>query len=252
MDDSPFRISRRVGRLAGDRRVVGLLLLGALFVGGRGWLAENPQHNPWAPLDLNDPPGFATETKLVALRDDVPECRAVLERSGIAHNVLDPRGEGACERPDRTQLATYPLTPAPPPTTCGVAIALELWRRNSIQPFAEEILGSEVEQIEHLGAYSCRRLYGRDNGAWSEHATGNAIDIAGFVLTDGTRISVLDDWGDEAEQEREDGNEKAAFLRQVRDGACDSFATVLSPDYNAAHADHLHLDMSPRWGGVCR
>ncbi len=244
MKDNPFRISTRVGRLAGDRRVIGLLLLVAILVGGRSWLAEHPQHNPWAPLDLNDPPGWATQTKLAALRDDVPECRAVLERSEIAHSVLDPQGEGTCQRPDRTRLDAFPLTPSPPPTTCGVAIALELWRRSAIEPLAEEIFGSEVQQIEHLGAYSCRRLYGRGEGAWSEHATGNAVDIAGFVLADGTRISVLGDWDDKGD--------KGAFLRRVRAGACESFATVLSPDYNAAHADHFHLDMSTRWGGVCR
>ncbi len=168
----------------------------------------------------------------------------MLERSEIAHSVLDPQGEGACERPDRTRLDEFPLTPNPPPTTCGVAIALELWRRNAIEPLAEEIFASEVEQIEHLGAFSCRRLYGRGEGASSEHATGNAVDIAGFVLADGTRISVLGDWDDEGD--------KGAFLRRIRDGACDSFATVLSPDYNAAHADHFHLDMSPRWSGLCR
>ncbi|WP_082992705.1 extensin family protein [Erythrobacter sp. QSSC1-22B] len=248
MTKKPFRISTRVGRLTGDRRVIGLLLLVAILVGGRGWLAENPQHSPWAPLDLNDPPGMATATKLAALRDDIPECRAVLERSEIAHSVLDAQGEGECARPDRTRLDEFPLTPNPPPTTCGVAIALELWRRNAIEPLAEEIFDSEIERIEHLGAFSCRRLYGRGEGDWSEHATGNAVDIAGFVLADGTRISVLGDWDDEGE----DGGDKGAFLRRVRDGACDSFATVLSPDYNAAHADHFHLDMSPRWSGLCR
>jgi hypothetical protein len=87
-------------------------------------------------------------------------------------------------------------------------------------------------------------MYGASEGRWSEHATGNAIDIAGFVLEDGRRISVLGDWdGEDAE---------ARFLRAVRDGACKSFATVLSPDYNAAHADHFHLDQDGRWSGVCR
>ena len=94
-------------------------------------------------------------------------------------------------------------------------------------------------------AFSCRRLYGRGNGRWSEHATGNAIDLAAFVLEDGRRVSVLRDWkGDD---------EKAAFLRRARDEACSVFGTVLSPDYNAAHADHLHLDQAARgFGGVCR
>ena len=238
------RISRRIGRFTGDRRVVLLLVLLGLLASGRVWLAENPQHNPWAPLDLRDPVGWATGAKLQALREDVPACRAALTRSAIAHDVLEPAGEGACRREDRTRLGAYPLTPNTPATTCPAAVAMILWQRDALGPAARDIFGSEVARIEHLGAYSCRRLYGRDTGPWSEHATANAIDIAGFVLADGTRISVLRDWdGDD---------EKAQFLHRVRDGACGSFATVLSPDYNAAHADHFHLDMSPRWSSVCR
>ena len=244
MADNPRTISTRIGRFVGDRRVIAVLVLAALIVAGRAWLAEHPEHDPWAPLDLRDPPGWATMTKLQALRDDVPQCRAVLERSEVAFTALDPQGEGECARPDRTRLDAYPLSPSSPPTTCPVGIALELWRTDSLEPAAQEIFGSDIAQIEHLGTYSCRRLYGRDSGAWSEHATGNAIDIAGFVLEDGTRISVLGDW--------EGDDDEARFLRRVRDGACDAFATTLSPDYNAAHADHFHLDMTPRWSGVCR
>ena len=48
--------------------------------------------------------------------------------------------------------------------------------------------------MEHYGSYSCRRLYGRSEGAWSEHASANAVDIAGFRLADGRRVSVLGDW----------------------------------------------------------
>ena len=237
-------ISTRIGRFAGDRRVIGLLLVLAALIGGRAWLAEHPEHDPWAPLDLRDPPGWATMAKLQALRDDVTACRAVLERSDVAFTALDAQGEGNCARPDRTRLDAYPLSPASPPTTCPVGIALVIWRTDTLEPAARDIFASDLQRIEHLGAYSCRRLYGRDSGAWSEHATGNAIDIAAFVLEDGTRISLLGDWEGE--------NDKARFLRRARDGACKAFATTLSPDYNAAHADHFHLDMSPRWRGVCR
>ena len=88
-------------------------------------------------------------------------------------------------------------------------------------------------------------MYGRDEGPWSEHATANAIDIAGFVLVDGTRIAVVNDWQGEGD--------KARFLRAVRDGACRAFGTVLSPEYNEAHRDHFHLDQAARGlGGVCR
>ncbi|WP_202388935.1 extensin family protein [Pelagerythrobacter marinus] len=237
-------ISRRIGRFRGDLRVAALLIVAGILLAGRGWLADHPQHNPWAPLDLDDPPGWATRTKLLALKDDLAECRAVLERSDVSFRALESQGEGACHRPDRTVIETLPLAPRVPPTTCPVAVGLELWLRDIVQPAARRHFGAEVSRIEHMGAYSCRRLYGRSEGRWSEHATGNAIDIGGFVLEDGRRISVLGDWPGEGEA--------AQFLREVRNGACPLFATVLSPDYNAAHANHFHFDQSGRYTGVCR
>ena len=241
----PVRISRNVGPFTLDRWLIGLLLIAAIAVAGRGWLAENPQHNPWAPLDLNDPPGLATEGKLLALRDNPQTCRDVLTRSEIAFTTLAPTGKNACRRQDRTVMGALPLSPAPPPTTCTLGAGLHLWLRDVVQPAAAEILASEVTGIEHYGAYSCRRLYGRSEGQWSEHATGNAIDIAAFVLADGSRITVLGDWDT-------DGSKQSRFLMQVRDGSCDLFSTVLSPDYNRAHRDHFHFDQSPRYRSVCR
>jgi hypothetical protein len=240
-----MRISRSIGRFNLDRAIIGLLLLAAASLGARAWLEENPQHNPWAPLNLDDPPGWATQRKLASLRDEPNECRAVLERSGVAFSALDPAGEGECRREDRTVLAEAPLSPRQPVSTCAVAAGFELWLHQGVQPAADELLGSGVARVEHLGTYSCRRIYGGDSGNWSEHATGNAIDIAAFVLEDGRRISLLADWQGEGDE--------AAFLRRVRDAACGVFGTVLSPEYNAAHADHFHLDQEARgFGGVCR
>jgi hypothetical protein len=219
------RKKARSGYRAARLALAALVLL-MLGIAGWQWLQNHPEHNPWAPLNLNDPPGWATRAKLARLKGDVTECRAVLGRSDVAFTALEPTGEGPCARPDRTRLGDYPLAPKTPPVTCPVAAALE------------------IKRIEHLGAFSCRRMYGGSDGPWSEHATANAIDIAGFVLEDGTRISVLKDW--------EGDGPKARFLRAVRDGACGSFATVLSPDYNAAHANHFHFDQDDRWAGVCR
>ncbi len=230
--------------MIGKRPIASAIILITLAAGGWIWLQDHPQHNPWAPLDLRQPIGWATANKIVALKDDVAQCRAVLERSDVSFRALDGTGEGACERPDKTQLTAYPLSPDTPSVTCPVAAALEMWRAKTVAPAARDILGSDLARIEHLGAYSCRRLYGRSEGAWSEHATANAIDISAFVLEDGRRITLINDW-DGSEEERQ-------FLRQVRDGACGVFATVLSPDYNAAHADHFHLDQQSRWTGVCR
>jgi len=224
--------------------MIAIAIFACLLFAGYVWIKAHPQHDPTAPLDLRDPIGVATAAKLTSLRADVPQCRDVLDRSNVEYAALDPAGEGPCARPDRTRLTQFPLAPRVPPVTCPVAAALELWRVRTVQPAAQDILGSEIARIEHLGAFSCRRLYGRNEGAWSQHATGNAIDIAAFVLEDGRRISVEGDWAGDAEE--------AQFLRAVRDGACGVFATVLSPDYNAAHTDHFHLDQGGSWTGVCR
>lgn len=227
-----------------DRGALVGLLTAAVAFAVWGWLQAHPQHNPWAPLNLNDPQGWTTERKLMALRGDSEQCRAVLARSEVEFTALDAQGEGACRRNDRTVVDNLSLAPNNPPATCAVGTALYLWLRDVVRPAAQSRFGSPLARVEHLGAYSCRRLYGRDDGPWSAHATGNAIDIAGFVLEDGTRISVVRDW---------DGDgEKAAFLRDVRDGACPLYSTVLSPDYNAAHRDHFHFDMSDRWSSLCR
>lgn len=215
----------------------------AIFV--RVWLFENPQHNPWAPLDLYDPPGWAMAGKLASLRDDPGICREALQRSGVEHSVLPPAGEGACLRADRVRLDAFSLAPASSPMSCAVAAALVRWQEFGLTPAAKEELGFSVARIEHLGIFSCRRTYGSDTGNWSEHATGNAVDVAAFVLEDGRRISVLDDWGEDSAESR--------FLDQARDSACDIFGTVLSPDYNAAHQDHFHLDQAERgFGSYCR
>lgn len=222
-----------------------LLAVAGLALTARVWLAEHPGDNPWAPLDLDDAPGWTTAGKIAGLRNDPPSCRAVLERSGVAFESLPPAGDGACARPDRTVLTASALSPEPPASTCAVAAAYELWMRRGVQPAARDIFGSPVARVEHLGTYSCRRMYGRDDGPWSEHATGNALDVAGFVLEDGRRIALVADWLGEGDDAR--------FLRSIRDSACEYYGTVLSPDYNAAHADHFHLDQAARsFGSVCR
>ena len=228
-----------------DRPALALLIVGAVGLAAWAWLRDHPQDNPWAPLDLRDPPGWATQSKLAELREDPGRCRAVLTRSEVEFTVLEPAGEGSCRREDRAIVSRLPLSPAHPPVTCALGAGLELWLNREVRPAATALLGSRITRIEHYGAFSCRRLYGRSEGRWSEHATGNAIDIAAFVLADGRRITVREDWMGEGA--------RARFLHRLRDGACRVFGTVLSPDYNAAHSDHLHLDQAARgFGGVCR
>lgn len=239
----------------------GWLLLALLVVAiAFGWreyrrlVREEPERFPWTPLSLADPIGPFTGRKLAALGDDSARCEALLGAIGDADRSAPPRRgpDLACGYDDGLSLrpegrASLRYAPAGLVTACPVAAALALWERDVVQHAALSLLGERVTSVDHFGSYSCRRLYGRADGPWSEHASADAVDIAGFRLADGRRISVLRDWGG--------GTRDAAFLRAVRDGACDLFATVLSPDYNAAHANHLHLDQAQRgalgWRG-CR
>ncbi|WP_300973948.1 extensin family protein [Sphingomonas sp. LHG3406-1] len=218
----------------------------ALFViEGAAWMKRNRSDLPWTELDLAAPPGRFTAAKIAELGQDPPRCRALLAAAGNdSRPAPDRRVSETCGYQDGTALALG-ITPAPAGlvTSCPVAAALTVWERET-QAAAQRLLGTEVRRFVHAGSFSCRRLYGREEGAWSEHATADAVDILGFELADGRRLSVLRDW-------QEQGAE-GAFLREARDAACRSFSTVLSPDYNEAHRDHLHLDTADRGPGGWR
>jgi hypothetical protein len=231
------------------RRSISALILVALLLGGvllaYAALRNRPQDLPWTRLDLAQPIGLFTGRKLAGLTKDAAQCRALLRAAGVRYTAL-PRASGnapECGYADGVRFAPggsrgIAYSPTNLGTSCPVAAALSLWEWEILQPAAQQHFGQAVVEIEHLGSYSCRRIYGRSAGDWSEHATADAVDIAAFKLADETRISVLKDWSE--------GGEKAAFLREVRSGACRLFSTVLSPDYNAAHRDHLHLDEAER------
>lgn len=127
------------------------------------------------------------------------------------------------------------MAPGDVEMTCQTALALSIWRRQSLEPAAREILGSDVVQIDHMGAYACRNV---NNGVVSNrisaHSQAAALDFAGVRLRDGRRITVTRDWNGDTPEAR--------FLKRIRDDACRIFGTTLSPDYNAVHYDHLHLE----------
>ncbi len=207
-----------------------LILAGAAYLYAREYVRRHPQDFPWTDLSLRDPVGRFTLRKLVSLSDDPAQCRALLADAGIADAPTPPkRGDDQCGYADGMRLAeggrSVSFAPAGLVTACPVAAALALFEREALQPAAARHFASTVTAVEHAGSYSCRRLYGRAEGGFSEHATADAVDITGFRLADGTRISVLRDWPSDGP--------KGAFLRDVRDAACPLFATVLSPDYNS-------------------
>lgn len=224
-----------------------VLLLAAAAAAWFGWrwLEAHPQHNPYAPLALSHPVGRATANKLMALVENSDQCRAMLTAADVRFTASPAVGSGACRVEDRTRLdaSSLPLRPDQPHSTCAMAAAMLLWQREVVAPAAQLHLGQRVVRFDHLGTTNCRTIGGGDR--MSEHATGNAFDIAGFRLASGRRITLLGGWDGKADEQ--------AFLRAVRDGACAIFGTTLSPDYNTAHRDHFHFDMAQRgYGTVCR
>jgi hypothetical protein len=229
-----------------------LALLAFLAFLGWGYSRNHPENLPWTGLDLEQPIGAFTGRKLAALGGEGETCRTLLRRAGVRFVALPRRDAGQCGYDDAVRFRsggalTIGYRPADLGTSCPVAAALALWEWHVVQPSALRHFGVEVATVEHFGSYSCRRIYGRSEGAWSEHASANAVDIAAFRLADGRRISVAGDW--------KGSGTRALFLREVREGACRLFATTLSPDYNEAHRDHFHLDQAKRgatgWRG-CR
>ena len=224
--------------------LIAAILAGLTFAIWRGveWVRDlPPEQSPFKPLDIERPIGWATPMQLDRVRDDPAACSAALQASQIVVTPIEDRREGAGDQCGYTnavalELSRYPYSGAVR-ATCPLTAALYVWEREVVAVAAEQWLESPVERIEMIGIYACRNIYGRSEGRLSEHANANAIDVAGFRLENGRVIRVLGGWSS--------GEADAAFLRAVRDGGCDVFRGVLSPDYNRAHADHLHLDMGP-------
>jgi hypothetical protein len=145
----------------------------------------------------------------------------------------------------RTPMVTAPTGPVEVKPTatlaCPIVSALDQWIATAVQPAAMLWFHQRVVEIKHISAYSCRGMNGNPNAHISEHAFGNALDIAEFTLADGHRISVQYGWRGTPEEQ--------GFLHDVQLAACNDFTTVLAPGANIYHYNHIHVDLMRRGGG---
>jgi hypothetical protein len=195
----------------------------------------------------------------VALPDDIPDDAILPPGRGMASY---PRNAPATNAPvtepprqqqralpqlgpmrgPRTTAAIMPAAVTPPATlACPLVSALDRWVSEGVQPAALRWFGAPVSEIKQISAYSCRSMVGSGTSHISEHAYGNALDIAGFILADGRKLTVKDGWRGSPEEQ--------GFLHDVQLAACNTFSTVLAPGYNAAHYDHIHVDLMRRSSG---
>ena len=135
--------------------------------------------------------------------------------------------------------AVGPVAVTPAATlACPIVSVLDRWLAETVQPAAVRWFGARVVEIKQISAYSCRGMNGNSRAHISEHAFGNALDIAAFTLGDGRRIVVRDGWKGLPEEQ--------GFLRDVQATACQQFTTVLAPGSNVYHYDHIHVDLMRR------
>jgi hypothetical protein len=213
-----------------------LLCVGGAYVAGRLGAFEWPrEYDPLALPDLDAKPYWLQNAQMKFLDSSGDSCEYALSRSQASFRADPPQADRAgCYKLNTvTVMRLSSARLRPEETRCAVAARLYLWERNVVQPEAQRLLHEPVVEILHFGSYNCRLK--RRGSTMSEHATANAFDISGFRLKSGKIISVLKNW--------QDTDARGEFLHRVHDGLCDHFNLTLSPDYNADHKDHFHVDM---------
>ncbi|MBL4751916.1 MAG: extensin family protein [Amylibacter sp.] len=166
-------------------------------------------------------------------------------RSIRGTNAPRIRGRGSCgiANPVKvTEVAGISLT-RELVVNCTTAKRLDKWVARSVKP-AIGRKGGGLASIQIIGGYACRTRNSKRGAKISEHAKGNAVDIAGFKLRNGTIYSVKRNWRRGAGR---------STLRKIHKSACGPFGTVLGPNSDRYHQDHFHLDVARhRSGAYCR
>ncbi len=218
----PIPVDQRDCRFCLNRIVPALALTATLVIAGCGGSGRGSAPSPY------------TNTASLA----GGQCFGALSQRQVDYSRLEDFGSsGGCGIAMAIELnASTAALNQPATLGCPLAVALNDFERQILQPMAQRHFGQHVARIHHFGAYACRARSG-NAGRLSEHAKGRAIDVSGFELADGTVIKIKDHW-------RNSGN-RSQFLRDVSRGACGIFQVVLSPNHDAAHHDHLHFDIGP-------
>jgi hypothetical protein len=120
-------------------------------------------------------------------------------------------------------------------TDCGVASALPAWIE-SVDSYLKARDNTEIAEVVVGTSYMCRNVNNGSDGNLSFHAFADALDVVGFKLEDGRFVTVEQGWSDALSSE-------GRLLRFAHDAACAHFTTVLGPEANALHRDHLHVDL---------
>lgn len=165
-----------------------------------------------------------------------------LQGRAISPITSNRRGCGIANPVRVTAVAGVKLT-APVRIGCDAARAFADWTERSAKPAAMATMGSALTSMRPVASYACRTRNSRPGARLSEHAKGNAIDIAGFTFANGQKVTLLKGWRGKG----------GPYLRRVWKEACGPFGTVLGPNSDRFHQDHFHFDVARHAGGpYCR
>ncbi len=231
-----------------------ILVLAALLVAEEGGAADHPPPPPRpaelsAPAAAPEPFGPPIPPELLAQGSgEGAACRARLKERGVAFEAQPPLRAGACAAAEPLRVtALSPSLPLPAPVVmvCPMAEKLAAWAVEAVEPAAREHLGDRLKRIVVGTGYECRGQNRQSGAKLSEHAFANAADVMGFEFEKRAAIPVAP---------HPEGSDAARFQAAVRARACAYFTTVLGPGTDAAHADHLHVDLRARkrGGGLCQ
>jgi len=214
-----------------------LLLAIGLFVVMRQGLLP-PRLSPLPALDLSTPNAWFVDWRIAELGRDRALCNRVLRPPAItAFPVRENPISNGCGWENAVRMSNAGgATLSVGTVSCEVAAGIAMWIAHDVQPLAQEILGSRVRSVQHMGTYACRNVVGRKwwYPARSQHATANALDVSGFTLASGRQISVARHWSGTGPEAR--------FLREIHARACRYFRVAIGPEYNSFHRDHFHYD----------
>ncbi|WP_319824739.1 extensin family protein [Thalassovita sp.] len=123
---------------------------------------------------------------------------------------------------------------------CHTAKALKSWVDNGVKPAIGD-QGGGLAKLQVFASYSCRTRNSQKGAKISEHGKGRAVDVGAFILRDGSKIVVQDDWG---------RGRAGRILKKIHGSACGPFGTVLGPKSDKYHQDHFHVDTARYRGGA--
>ncbi len=198
---------------------------------------EKPSPPPPPPLVEEDP-------------EELKACLADLTAIGTKFEPTDPIDDGngcGIRHPIDVAEVLPGVSTGGATMRCKTALTMAHWLKQTVQPAMDIAMpGRRIVGIVPGSTYACRLRNGASTGKISEHARGNAFDVAAFKLDNGETI--------EMKPRDEDSTLEGAFQRTATAGACLHFTTVLSPGSDAAHETHLHLDILERSKGYryCR